>query len=204
MGLSQAQIDWLNSAVPFANQQAARTGLSSEYILAQAALESRYGQSGLATNYNNYFGIKGTGAYLPTTECNASGYCYKTNAGFASYGSMGESFDAYGNYILKHGTNGYATDPNYSSKISKTIDTIKSAIGTAAKLLTGSNPITAPVAAAGGLAKGVTDAVGLTGKSWVQQIREWLDKSHFWQRVTVVLLALVLIWAAFYLFGSKK
>jgi len=199
-GLSSDQLAWLYSAAPLANQQAARTGLDANYILAQSALESGYGQSGLSSNYNNYFGIKGSGANsvsLPTTECDASGNCYKTTGNFATYPSMADSFKAYGDYILKKGTSGYATDTNYSSKIASTMNKIKSIIGDSlTKGLTSIPGI--------GTAKSVTDGLGVTGNcNWVCQIRNWLKDSNFWQRVAMVIIGFIFIVAALRMFGNK-
>ena len=198
-GLTADQLSWLYSAAPLAQQQSARTGLSPDYILGQAALESGYGQSGLATNYNNYFGIKGSGANLPTTECDANGNCYKTNASFASYPSMSDSFKAYGDYILKRGTKGYATDPNYSSKLQKTISVIGAALkgfGDGWKKGIADGPI--------GAITSVTDGIGITGNcNWVCQIRNWLKDSNFWQRVALVVIGLIFVAAALRMFGNK-
>jgi hypothetical protein len=216
-GLSQTQINWLNSVSPYAVNTAAVTGLDPNYILAQAAVESGYGQSGLATGYNNLFGIKGSGSnsvVLPTTECNASG-CYRTTGRFATYSSPQASFDAFGNYVNSHGgasnyLKGYATDPNYTSAISKAENLIKSVginltgsgsvIGTAEGVLSGIFSGINPV----GIGGKIGSAVGIGGASWIQQIRDWLAQSHFWQRLALGVLSLLLIIGAIYLLGSGK
>lgn len=55
-----------------------------------------------------------------------------------------------------------------------------------------------------GAAKLAANALGIGGKSWVQQIKDWFKETKFWQRLAIVVLALILIAAAFYLFGSGK
>ena len=57
----------INAAVPVANDY----GLYPSVMIAQGILESSGGQSALASNYNNIFGVKytsGTPVYLPTQE----------------------------------------------------------------------------------------------------------------------------------------
>ena len=68
-------------------------------ILAQAAIESNYGQSSLAkAPNNNYFGIKGSykgaSVNLPTTEYTPSGVKYSINANFAKYPSSYKSLES--------------------------------------------------------------------------------------------------------------
>jgi hypothetical protein len=61
---------------------------------AQAQLESRGGKSGLASKYNNLFGIKGDGTAgsvsMPTSEQGAGGM-YRTTGKFAAYSSPEDS-----------------------------------------------------------------------------------------------------------------
>lgn len=112
---------------------------------AQAVHESRLMSkpSNLAINYNNLFGIKGTGTAgsisLPTWE-NINGKDIKINANFARNKTLADSFKQYKNYLetsglkslgkqryekvlkastfLEAATNiklaGYATDPKYT------------------------------------------------------------------------------------------
>lgn len=68
--------------------------------VAQAALESAWGQSRLAQKANNYFGIKahdnGSWVAMPTTECvllpDGSQAMRKLTARFACYSSMAQCF----------------------------------------------------------------------------------------------------------------
>ncbi|MCD7937812.1 MAG: glucosaminidase domain-containing protein [Tannerellaceae bacterium] len=55
------QQQFITTYLPLARQVEARFGLNPVVILAQAALESGWGQSKLATEYHNFFGICGYG-----------------------------------------------------------------------------------------------------------------------------------------------
>jgi flagellum-specific peptidoglycan hydrolase FlgJ len=115
---------------PLARQQAAATGLAPELILAQAGLETNWGKS---APQNNYFGIKGPGASLQTTEV-VNGSTQTVNQTFAGYTSAAQSFQSYGDLITsKYAAArnssgivaqaqalqraGYATDQDYASKL---------------------------------------------------------------------------------------
>lgn len=52
---------------------------------------------------------------------------------------------------------------------------------------------------------GITDGLGITGNcNYLCQFQQWLANSHFWQRVAIVILSLIVIAAAFYLLGRKE
>lgn len=119
--------------------------------MAQAALESNYGKSGLAANYFNLFGVKGTeqnGVLLPTLEF-IDGKYVEIKDYFVVYQSWDQSIVEHGK-LLYYGTpwnanqyrdviiaknyhdaalglvtGGYATDPNYATKIIQMIETYK-------------------------------------------------------------------------------
>lgn len=119
-------------------------------MLAQATVESAWGQSGLAQEpNNNLFGIKGSyngqSVNMNTGEYGKGGY-YTTNAGFRKYPSYTESFEdngsllrnQMGNYYsgtwvenssnyaqaTQNGLQGkYATDPNYAKTLNSVIAT---------------------------------------------------------------------------------
>ena len=84
------------------------TGLYPSVMLAQAALESNFGESQLSFDYNNYFGIKAHGHHrsvkLATTE----------------YYAVGAKSPAVAARALQEG--GYATDPYYASKVISVIN----------------------------------------------------------------------------------
>jgi peptidoglycan hydrolase-like protein with peptidoglycan-binding domain/LysM repeat protein len=116
------------------------TGVPASVTLAQAALESGWGKSGLTTQGNNFFGIKGKGpagsVTMPTKEV-LNGKRVTVDAPFRKYNSPSESFADHGNFLrqnkryseaFKHTGDaerfakeihkaGYATDPEYSNKL---------------------------------------------------------------------------------------
>ncbi|QQP71223.1 LysM peptidoglycan-binding domain-containing protein [Carnobacterium sp. CS13] len=112
--------------------------------IAQAALESAWGQSSLATKYNNLFGIKGSyggnAANMATWEV-YGGVTYNITANFRSYPDWATSIKDYGVFLnvnsrYKNALGltdykkqikaiheaGYATDPQYQSKIISIIE----------------------------------------------------------------------------------
>ena len=112
--------------------------------IAQAALESAWGTSGLATKYNNLFGIKGSyggnATNMATWEV-YGGVRYDIKANFRAYPNWETSIKDYGVFLnvnsrykkalgLKNYKDqikaihvaGYATDPQYQSKIISIIE----------------------------------------------------------------------------------
>lgn len=80
---------FLNKIAPGAQIAAKSYGVNPSVLIAQAALESGWGQSDLALKDNNYFGIKGSYngqsvRYL-TTEETASGQSYQIYDNFAKF-----------------------------------------------------------------------------------------------------------------------
>ncbi|WP_407649686.1 glucosaminidase domain-containing protein [Thermaerobacillus caldiproteolyticus] len=118
-------------------------------VIAQACLESNFGQSGLAQKGKNLFGIKGSyngqSIKMKTTEFR-NGKEYQTDAAFRKYPSWLESLEDLAklyvngvswdrnkykpivgetNYILackKVQECGYCTDPNYATKLINIIE----------------------------------------------------------------------------------
>lgn len=114
--------------------------------VAQAILESGWGQSTLSTEAHNLFGIKGSynGNYvtMSTREVNAAGSSYYVNAAFRAYANNGESVEDHGNFLYTNSryhnllgdtnansvvhklqADGYATDPNYANALINLIQT---------------------------------------------------------------------------------
>ena len=115
--------------------------------IAQAILESGWGRSSLSTTDRNYFGIKCQGTSFGklangchvynTQECTKAGQCFATSASFRTYSSMANSFRDHGNFLRVNSRYkpaftytkdpnkfiwqvwkaGYATDPNYYTKV---------------------------------------------------------------------------------------
>ncbi len=83
---------------PIIAVKARKAGIHPAVAVGQAANESMHGRATLATEYNNFFGIKGTGSAgtveMNTSEC-ADGKCFKTKAHFAAYKTPQDSIDAY-------------------------------------------------------------------------------------------------------------
>ncbi|MBU5670238.1 glycoside hydrolase family 73 protein [Paenibacillus brevis] len=128
---------------PYAVADMRQTDIAASLTIAQAALESAWGGSGLTKQANNLFGIKGNGTAgsctMPTTEY-VNGRPIKVNAAFRAYHNWGESIldhsklilngvswnrNLYKGVIGKRGadaaraiaTAGYATDPKYAEKL---------------------------------------------------------------------------------------
>jgi len=104
--------EFIAAATAAAQASSAASGFPPGVTVAQAALESAFGNSGLARMANNYFGIKarpdhpskpnaglpgtpagGQAIELPTVEY-VDGAPVRSTAKFAKYGSMAECFAA--------------------------------------------------------------------------------------------------------------
>lgn len=92
--------DFFAEFAPLAQEVGKKYGLYPSVILAQAAVESNFGESELSKHYNNYFGIKGEGVTLPTMEMEGEKK-KMVNDGFRTYDSARESFFDYGKLIAK-------------------------------------------------------------------------------------------------------
>lgn len=92
--------DFIAEFAPLAQEVGKKYDLYPSVILAQAAVESNFGESDLSKHYNNYFGIKGEGVVLPTMEMEGEKE-KMVQDGFRTYGSARESFYDYGKLIAK-------------------------------------------------------------------------------------------------------
>jgi flagellar rod assembly protein/muramidase FlgJ len=138
--------DFIQTLYPVARQVEKETGINARLMLAQSALETGWGkrmiQNGDKTNSHNLFGIKadsrwsGKVAQVVTTEYR-DGIPMKQKADFRSYASFKASFEDYASFLNQNPRYhqalsqtsspeefakslqdaGYATDPNYASKI---------------------------------------------------------------------------------------
>jgi flagellar protein FlgJ len=133
---------------PHAEKAASELGIPSKVLVAQAALETGWGQHTMnkvdGTPSNNYFGIKADKSWhgptvTKTTTEYVNGVPRTQTAQFRAYSSPAEGFNDYVNFVkgnpryadaLRHGGDanrylsglqkaGYATDPAYASKISR-------------------------------------------------------------------------------------
>lgn len=134
---------------PMSKEIARQTGLKASVALAQAALESDFGSSGLAQKYNNLFGIKAgpnEPQVLLETKEYENGEWIEIKAPFRVYKSKEDCLWAHVR-LLQNGTtwnanqyqavflaqtveeqvqalgsSGYATDPDYTAKLKEMIE----------------------------------------------------------------------------------
>ena len=144
------QTDFIEKIAPAAVLIANAQGIYPSVMIAQAALESSWGQSGLAESYNNLMGTKGNvdgkSVTVRTREVQ-NGESVYINAGFTIYDSWGHSLFHYGS-LMKNGLSWspeyysgtwlentesyqdatawlqgrYASDTSYASKLNQTIE----------------------------------------------------------------------------------
>lgn len=141
--------NFLNELSPRAQEIQAEHGILTSITLAQAILESNWGQSDLAQQGNNLFGVKGK-APQPmvnmTTKEFVDGKWIEIKGNFRKYKDWNESLEAHAELFLK-GTSwnkdkyngvikaddykkaaeelqtaGYATDPGYAEKLINIIE----------------------------------------------------------------------------------
>ena len=142
----QSAEDFVKQLQPFAQQAAKDLGIDPNALLAQAALESGWGNSLIknadGSNSYNLFNIKadrswrGKQAQVSALEFD-QGIARRVSSGFRSYASFQESFNDYANFIKNNPRYdsavtktdnvgqymrelqhaGYATDPNYADKV---------------------------------------------------------------------------------------
>jgi flagellum-specific peptidoglycan hydrolase FlgJ len=121
------------------------SGVPASITIAQAAIESGRGKSGLTREAHNYFGIKGEGpaghVIMKTREV-IGGQSVMVDAKFCKYHNAAESFVEHGRFFLQNRRYrgamlvaddakqfaveiqraGYATDPEYAKKLIRMID----------------------------------------------------------------------------------
>ncbi|KRK62394.1 glycoside hydrolase family 73 protein [Companilactobacillus farciminis] len=139
---------FVKKVAPYAVQLGQEYGVLPSITIAQAILESDWGNSTLASQYNNYFGIKGedpNNTKLLETKEYTNGQWITINGRFRVYSDFRESMKDH-TKLLVNGTtwnpqqyrqvlqsknyidaavalqsDGYATDPGYTSKIIRII-----------------------------------------------------------------------------------
>jgi hypothetical protein len=121
---SSGPLGFLQEALPFAQQTAAKLNVPVNYVLGQWALETGYGTSSAFQNENNPAGINvpgGTGADYQSYSSPA--------AGFSGFQNLLTQDPRYANVAgsqsaLQYGQalqgDGYASDPSYASKLANT------------------------------------------------------------------------------------
>ena len=145
------QEDFVNRMLPPIRRVAGALNLNPQALLAQAALETGWGQrmprNADGTSSNNMFGIKageewnGARATADTVEV-SDGVASTRRTAFRAYGSIEESVNDFGKllatsprykealsagrdaeaYITSMGKSGYATDPAYSNKLNQILN----------------------------------------------------------------------------------
>ncbi len=141
--------NFLNELSPHAQEIQEKYGILTSITLAQAILESDWGQSGLAQKANNLFGVKGKPPQpivTMSTKEFVDGEWIEVDANFRKYKDWNESLDAHAELFL-NGTTwnedkyngvvaaddykkaaqelqtaGYATDPDYAEKLTTIIE----------------------------------------------------------------------------------
>jgi flagellum-specific peptidoglycan hydrolase FlgJ len=136
---SALQRAFIEQVAPGAMATQRRYGVPASVTIAQAIDESAWGQSILATQDHNLFGIKGTGPagsdLLPTQEF-TGGQLVDTTAPFRVYNDIAQSIESHGKLLARsdyftnamanrHQPNAfaaaltgvYATDPEYGTKL---------------------------------------------------------------------------------------
>jgi flagellum-specific peptidoglycan hydrolase FlgJ len=106
---TSARQAFINSVAPGALATQRRYGVPAAVTIAQAIDESGWGQSMLAINDHNLFGIKGTGpagSDMQPTEEYENGQWVTTNAPFRVYRNVAESIQDHGELLA---TSGYYT-----------------------------------------------------------------------------------------------
>ena len=135
-------------------QEMERSGIPASITLAQAMLESGFGQSELAQKANNHFGIKCQDNWTGKTINHLSpevfnGIQQNIESCFRAYDKVEASFKDHSDYLMHRGLYdfifieagndykkwaqglskaGYATDPAYAAKLIRTIETYNLAI----------------------------------------------------------------------------
>ncbi len=142
---------FIRDMLPHAKEAERATGVPAHYILGQAALESGWGRAEIrnadGSGSFNLFGIKATGWKRGSTDQMTTEYVagqpVRQKAAFRSYGSYTEAFTDYARMLagspryaqaVRGAASpeqfagamqraGYATDPQYASKLARTINT---------------------------------------------------------------------------------
>ena len=96
--------EFLRLAMPAAIHIQVRNKIPASAFLAMAIYESRYGESELAREANNYFGIKAFSDWKgPKIQKLTKDLGVTTKAYFRSYDSMLEGFQGFADFLMKRG-----------------------------------------------------------------------------------------------------
>lgn len=146
--MTTEQKNFVKTVGALASADMKKTGVLASLTIAQAILESAYGTSGLATGGKALFGIKVTKAWKGKVYCSDTKECYDglnlvtvKNAVFRAYDSWEESITDHSAFLKANKrykavigetdykkaceaikAAGYATDPQYATKLIKLIE----------------------------------------------------------------------------------
>ncbi len=138
--------DFIDRHAPAARDSRAATGVPASVTLAQAVLETGWGESALTREDHNVFGMKCFGSPgehaigcrdYSTFECSPTGGCFDMDATFRAYARVADSYRDHGELLsqwpryataMEHKDDpdrfareihkaGYATDPQYADKL---------------------------------------------------------------------------------------
>jgi flagellar protein FlgJ len=150
-GVGEKAAAFLRDMLPHAKEAERRTGVPASFILGQAALESGWGKGEMknadGSNSFNLFGIKATASWSGATTSQTTteyegGQPVRQKAAFRSYASYADAFADYARMlagspryaqVVRTASTaeqfaggmqraGYATDPQYASKLARTIN----------------------------------------------------------------------------------
>jgi flagellar protein FlgJ len=168
--LATSKADFVQKMLPHAQAAARELGVDPTMLVAQAALETGWGQSvphtADGTPSYNFFGIKagaswnGPSVNMPTLEFE-EGIPVRRTERFRAYGSPADGFRDYANLIrgssryesaLDSGSNaatfasalqdgGYATDPNYANKVVGVVRQVRELAAADSFKLAGGSPL---------------------------------------------------------------
>ncbi|MBR1631281.1 MAG: glucosaminidase domain-containing protein, partial [Paludibacteraceae bacterium] len=138
--LYQTYLEYIDRYAASAIEEQKKYGIPASITLSQGLLESQAGQSELARNTNNHFGIKCHNDWTGGTyyyDDDARGECFRV------YDRVEQSFDDHSKFLANRQryadlfeldptdykawakglkADGYATDPNYANKLIKLIE----------------------------------------------------------------------------------
>ena len=131
-GLTGLRAAFVDTYQNIASTLGAQYGIPWEAVMAQGILESASGTSRFATERNNFFGIGAVDSnpdnahYFSSASEGWKGYYdfIKDNSRYAAHGAFNHAGDPIG-YIEAVKSAGYATDPNYVSKLVPIIKAIQ-------------------------------------------------------------------------------
>lgn len=146
--LTEKQLNFINQIVPGARQSYEETGIFPSITIAQAILESGWGESGLAVKAKNLFGIKADSSWKGEvlemlTQEHVNGGVITITARWRVYSSWNDSVIDHGKFFVENSRYkengvldaknyieqanciqkaGYATDPNYAKLLIQVIN----------------------------------------------------------------------------------